>query len=450
MAKRRTNKPRRQRKSHYWFLLRFMLFVVIVVAIAYGVRRCGTGGTESDGAMREDSLPHLNDLVKNSLSDNDATAEMDSTVAKFIRRWELKGLQIAVSRNDSLVYAKGYGWADKETGEAMTPAHVMRVASVSKLITAAGIMRLQEMGKVRLTDRVFGEQGILNDTAYTNVITDKRYFDITVEDLLRHRAGFTNGAGDPLFSTRYIMMQNRLASPPDHRTLLRIALRRRLGYEPGGEARRYCNIGYMLLSMIIEKLSGEPYEEFMQHEVLRPAGCFGFTIAGNYEADRHPGEVKYYMHKEAQPIEEFNNSGRMVVKCYGENNIPELAGAGAWCASATELCHFVSAIDGDTHYPDVLSKESVEAMTEEMPGHAFSLGWNFTTERSWTRTGTLSGTSAFVAYYPQEHQCWVVLSNTSIWKGQGFAQEASQLIEKLRDKYSPAMKPLGLDFPKRK
>lgn len=180
MAKRRTNKPRRQRKSHYWFLLRFMLFVVIVVAIAYGVRRCGTGGTESDGAMREDSLPHLNDLVKNSLSDNDATAEMDSTVAKFIRRWELKGLQIAVSRNDSLVYAKGYGWADKETGEAMTPAHVMRVASVSKLITAAGIMRLQEMGKVRLTDRVFGEQGILNDTAYTNVITDKRYFDITV------------------------------------------------------------------------------------------------------------------------------------------------------------------------------------------------------------------------------------------------------------------------------
>ncbi len=426
-----------------------MLFVVIVVAIVYAVRRCGTGGCGTDESARVDSLPHLNDLLSNSLSGHDGTAEMDSAVAKFIHRWELKGLQIAVSRNDSLVYAKGYGWADKENGEAMTPTHIMRIASVSKLITAAGIMRLQEMGKVKLTDRVFGDRGILNDTAYTNVITDKRYFNITVEDLLRHRAGFTNGAGDPLFSTRYIMMQNHLSVPPDHRTLLRIVLRRRLGYEPGGDARRYCNIGYVLLSMIIEKLSGESYEEFMQHEVLRPAGCFGFAIADNYEADRHPGEVKYYMHKEAQPIEEFNNSGRMVVKCYGENNIPELAGAGAWCASAAELCHFVAAIDGDAHYPDILGKEQVEAMTEEMPAHAFSLGWNFTTEKAWTRTGTLSGTSAFVAYYPQVRQCWVILSNTSIWKGQGFAQEASQLIEKLRDKYSPFMKPLGVDFAKK-
>ncbi len=426
-----------------------MLFVVIVVAIAYAVRRCGTGECGTDESARVDSLPHLNDLLSNSLSGHDGTAEMDSAVAKFIHRWELKGLQIAVSRNDSLVYAKGYGWADKENGEAMTPTHIMRIASVSKLITAAGIMRLQEMGKVKLTDRVFGDRGILNDTAYTNVITDKRYFNITVEDLLRHRAGFTNGAGDPLFSTRYIMMQNHLTVPPDHRMLLRIVLRRRLGYEPGGDARRYCNIGYVLLSMIIEKLSGESYEEFMQHEVLRPAGCFGFAIADNYEADRHPGEVKYYMHKEAQPIEEFNNSGRMVVKCYGENNIPELAGAGAWCASAAELCHFVAAIDGDAHYPDILDKEQVEAMTEEMPAHAFSLGWNFTTEKAWTRTGTLSGTSAFVAYYPQVRQCWVILSNTSIWKGQGFAQEASQLIEKLRDRYSPCMKPLGVDFAKK-
>ncbi len=448
MPKRRINKTRRTRKGHYWFLLRFMLVVVIVVAAVYGVRRCGTDGKDSEPAVREDSLPHLNDLVSNSLSENDGTANMDADVEKFIRRWELRGLQIAVSRNDSLVFAKGYGWAEQEKNEPMTPTHIMRVASVSKLLTAVGIMKLQEMGKLRLTDHVFGEQGILNDTAYTNAITDKRYFDITVEDLLRHRAGFTNRAGDPLFSTRYIMMQHRLTTPPDHQTLLRIVLRRRLSYEPGGETRRYSNLGYMLLSMIIEKRSGESYEEFMQHEVFRPAGCFGFAIAGNYYADRHPGEVKYYMHKEAQPIEEFNNSGRMVEKCYGENNIPELAGAGAWCASAAELCHFVAAIDGDEHYPDVLSKESVAAMTEEKGNYVFSLGWNFTTDKAWTRTGTLSGTSAYVAYYPQERQCWVILSNTSIWKGQGFAQEASQLIEKLRSKYSAAMKPLGVDFPK--
>lgn len=89
----------------------------------------------------------------------------------------------------------------------MEPNMVMRFASVSKLITAAGIMKLVEMKKVRMSDKVFGPKGILNDTTYNNSIKDDRYYDITVEQLLRHNAGFTNGAGDPMFSTRYIIMQ---------------------------------------------------------------------------------------------------------------------------------------------------------------------------------------------------------------------------------------------------
>lgn len=391
-------------------------------------------------------LPRINDLLTNEMSSIAATAEMDRAIKKYLKRWEINGAQIAVSRNDSLVYAKGFGWADKEKHKEMKPENIMRVASVSKLLTAVGIMKLVEMGKIRLTDKVFGPYGILNDTTITNVIVDKRHFDITVEQLLRHKAGFTRYAGDPMFSTRYIMMQNHLSSPPDHYKLLQIVLKRHLGYTPG-EAQKYSNIGYTLLSLIIEKCSGLNYEKFMQNNVFYPAGCFDFKIAGNYLKDRYPREVKYYMHKEAELIEEFNNSGRMVVKCYGENDIPLLLGAGAWCGSAAELCHFVSAIDGDVHYPDILTKESVDIMTQEMSNHQFSLGWNFTPCKGpWVRTGTLSGTSALVVYYPDTKQCWVLLTNTSTWKGQGFAKDTMTLFEKLRHKYGLLMKPLCVEY----
>ena len=430
-------------------MLRLIVCLAAMVSVVVFIRRCNTSDEMSEREKKEKMLPHINDSITNEMSSLSETAEMDSTIKKYLKRWEINGAQIAVSRNDSLVYAKGFGWAEKEKGIAMTPSHIMRIASVSKLLTAVGVMKLQEMGKVKLTDHVFGDKGILNDTAYTQAISDKRYFDITVEQLLRHQAGFTRYAGDPMFSTRYIMMQNHLTTPPDNHELLKIVLKRHLGYTPGS-AQKYCNIGYMLLSLIIEKRSGMSYEAFMQQNVLHPAGCFDFKIAKNYYEERYPNEVKYYMHKEAQPIEEFNNSGRMVVKCYGENNIPQLLGAGAWCGSAAELCHFISAIDGDSHYPDVLSSQSVEAMTKEMSNHQFSLGWNFTPQgKPWTRTGTLSGTSALVVRYPDTGQCWVLLTNNSTWKGQGFAKDTMALFEKLRTKYGSLFKPLGVEYAKK-
>ena len=299
-------------------------------------------------------------------------------------------------------------------------------------------MKLREMGKVKLSDRVFGPTGILNDTAYTNRIKDKRYFDITVEHLLRHRAGFNNYAGDPMFSTRYIMMQNHLDKAPDNHSLLRILLKRRLGFTPGTSS-CYSNLGYTLLSMIIAKRSGMRYEEFMQRHVLHPAGCFDFHIAGNYYSDRRPNETKYYMHLGSTPVYEFNNSGRQVEKCYGENDIPRLQGAGAWCASAAELCRLIAAVDMLPGKKDILKRESVRLMTTEAADHGFSLGWNLTPNgRPWTRTGSLSGTSALVIRYP-DGQCWVLITNTSTWKGHGFSHDTIALFERLRKKFTPRL-----------
>lgn len=411
-----------------------------IMLVVFAICRCSCGGCsgKDDTEKAEQRIVHLNDTLTNALVDVPELHDMDSIMRRYLKRWELNGAQLAVTRNDSLLYVKGYGWADKERNVLMEPCHIMRMASVSKLVTAVGIMKLQEMGRLKLSDKVFGPQGILNDTTYTNSIRDKRYYDITVEQLLRHKAGFNNYAGDPMSSTRYIMMQNRLTTPPTHRELLRILLRRHLGYTPG-TGRCYSNLGYTILSMIIEKRSGMSYEQFMQDKVLRPAGCFDFHIAGIYYRDRRPNEVRYYMHGGSEPVYEYNNSGKKVDKCYGDTDIPRLAGAGAWAASAAELSRLIASIDGCSVLPDVISPQSVKAMTQQMPSGDYSLGWNYTpVGRPWIRTGSLSGTSALVMRYP-DGQCWILLTNTSTWKGHGFSIDTISLFEKLRKKYMKLM-----------
>lgn len=420
---------RRKLRKKRIFILILIPCLIIAAVVAIFTRTA----EEKQEAEKENvtSGIHLNDTLTNSMSDSPQLEDMENKIKRYLLRWEINGAQIAVTRNDSLLYVKGFGWADMEKKQEMQPSNIMRLASVSKLLTAVGVMRLAEVGTLKLSDHVFGPKGILNDTTFTNAIKDQRYLDITVEQLLRHKAGFTTGAGDPMFSTRYIMMQNRLTTPPDNNTLMKILLKRRLGFTPG-TAKRYSNVGYTLLSMIIEKKTRMSYEDYMRRFVFEPAGCYDFHIAGSYEKDRRRNEVKYYMHKGSEPVYEYNNSGRMVEKCYGENDIPNLKGAGAWCASAAELSRLVASIDLLPGVKDILSKKSVEFMTREMPDHDFSIGWNFCPKgRPWIRTGSLSGTSALVLRYP-DGECWILITNTSTWKGHGFSNDTMRLFERLR------------------
>ena len=420
---------RRKLRKKRIFILILIPCLIIAAVVAIFTRTA----EEKQEAEKENvtSGIHLNDTLTNSMSDSPQLEDMENKIKRYLLRWEINGAQIAVTRNDSLLYVKGFGWADMEKKQEMQPSNIMRLASVSKLLTAVGVMKLAEVGTLKLSDHVFGPKGILNDTAFTNAIKGQRYLDITVEQLLRHKAGFTTGAGDPMFSTRYIMMQNRLTTPPDNNTLMKILLKRRLGFTPG-TAKRYSNVGYTLLSMIIEKKTRMSYEDYMRKFVFEPAGCYDFHIAGSYEKDRRRNEVKYYMHKGSEPVYEYNNSGRMVEKCYGENDIPNLKGAGAWCASAAELSRLVASIDLLPGVKDILSKKSVEFMTREMPDHDFSIGWNFCPKgRPWIRTGSLSGTSALVLRYP-DGECWILITNTSTWKGHGFSNDTMRLFERLR------------------
>ena len=373
----------------------------------------------------------LNETLTNAMSDGESFKAIDREVREFMRYWGIQGISLSVMRNDSLMFSKGYGWADKEKNEVMTPGHILRMASVSKLITAVGIMKLWEQGRLSLGDKVFGPEGILCYPEWTALIKDSLYFDITIEHLLRHQGGFSTKGGDPMFSTRSVMIQNGLRTPPDHDRLVRTQLGRPLAFVPG-ETQEYSNFGFLLLSMVIEAVTGSDYESWMQENILKPAGCNDFHIVYNYYQDKYPNEVHYYVQPDDRPVSEYNNSGRTVVRCYGGNDIRALSGAGAWAASTAELCRFVAAIDGRPQVPDIISVESVRRMTEWFDRDTFSLGWNDTKPTGeWTRTGTFSGTSAIVKYFP-DGECWVLITNTSTWRGSGLAPFTTEMFEKSR------------------
>ena len=359
---------------------------------------------------------------------------MDHAVDSFMNFWALKGASLAIMRNDSLLYAKGYGKADPST--AMTPGTTMRLASVSKLLTAVGIMKLQEEGKIFLETPVFGPLGVLNE--YDCYIKDNNYYLITVEHLLRHQAGFSTRGGDVMFSKLTFMRDWGLSEPPTPQFVVQKQIGRRLAFEPG-TWQEYSNFGFLLLSLIIEKVSGLPYDQYMQEHVFAPAGCTQFRIAGNYLKDRLPGESMYFMQPDSELVPSYDGKYSAVDKCYGGNDITGLMGAGAWTASAVEMARLVGCIDGRGPMEDILSEESVRKMTTWYDADTFSLGWNDTKpDGEWTRTGSFSGTSALVKVYP-DGECWIFISNTSAWRGSRFTKNTAHLCKNLRKRFSAAL-----------
>ena len=428
---------RKSKKRKNRVIIGMTCVLAAIFAIAARSSNTVTGSAREDAPKKE-----LNKTISNEMSEIPDLAGLDKKITNYMRDWQIKGASLAIVRNDSLVYAKGYGWADKEQSIQMEPGHIMRVASVSKLITAVGIMRLQDQGKMSITDKVFGPDGILNDEFFNELTKcDSRYQDITVEHIMRHAGGFYR---DPVFSSIDVQKQMRLDAPPTREDFFTLVLGNKLKGAPG-EVIEYSNFGYMLLSKIIEQVSGQEYETYIKEEVLRPAGCFDMHIGGIYYEDKRPNEVRHYTHEgDGKFMPDFQNPEINVERCYGGNNIPLLSGAGAWCASPVELARLVSSINGNDIVKDILSEEAVSQMIEYKDEKTYSLGWNDTDPaKGWNRTGTLAGTSALIHHYP-DGECWILVTNTSTFIGPRFTKKTDALFSECRSAYSSKLPAVDL------
>jgi CubicO group peptidase (beta-lactamase class C family) len=439
MARKRSSSKKRQTR-----VLGFMTAVLAIVFIVESRNHRST----SDNTEEVLQFKELNKEITNEMSQVPELEGLDKKISNYMRKWQLKGASLAITRNDSLVYAKGYGWADQEKEVAMEPGHIMRVASVSKLITAAGIMVLQDQGKLTIDSKVFGPEGVLNDE-YFNELTkcDPRYYDMTIEDIMRHRSCFMS---DQLFRSKEVQTYMGLENPPTKDDFFTLVFRNKLRAAPGTRT-SYSNFGYLVLSEIIERVSEMPYDEFIRKHVLKPAGCYDMHIAGVYYKDKRKNEVRYYTQEgPGKYAPDFNNPQDTVESCYGKNNIPLLSGAGAWCSSTIELARLIASIDGDDHVRDIISEKSFRQMTERTDESTFGLGWNEThPTRGWNRTGTLDGTSALIRHYP-DGECWIMVTNTGTYKGPRFTKETDALFTECRRQYSSKLPDVDLftdDYP---
>ena len=419
-------------KCNKYIIIISLIITSLLLLISHTSKSKNLNGEEELG---QEIMVSINDSLTNSLSNIPALAPLDAELEKYLEHWGIQGGSLAISRNDSLIYAKSYGWADKEACIKMEPNNLLRIASVSKLITAVGIMSLRDQGMLKLSDPVFGKNGILNDTIYNLRIKDKNYYKITVEHLLRHTAGFSNRAGDPMFSTRDIMNRFDLEQAPKSKELVSLLVGYSLPYIPGTNP-AYSNLGYLILSLIIEKISQIPYEDFICENILKPAKIYDMHIGGNTFEEKYPNEVKYYMHEGSELVERYDNTGILVDKCYGGNNITGLQGAGGWIASVAELSRLIASINNYEGISDIISEDGISEMTKFISPEQYGIGWNDITEEGiWTRTGSFSGTTAIIKRYPNG-ETWIFITNTSTYRGPYFSKYTSSVFSRLRKSYS--------------
>ena len=401
-----------------------MVISVLLIGVAIFLHRIITTDKPIVITEEQEQGYHLNDSLDNSLSDLPTTRRMEQYIERWMSRNAIKGASLAVMRNEQLIYCKGFGWADKEMERKANVGDSYRMASASKLITAVGIMKLIDEGRLRLDSKVFGPEGILS---HFTEIKDKRAHNITVRQLLNHTSGFSRRMGDPMFRIADVMRWEELDTTPTADELIAFQLGLRLRGAPGGSA-QYSNVGYLVLSRVIEQVSGMGYEEYLQTNVLWPAGCYDMHIARNYYEERYSKEVKYYGHDEERIIS-YDGSGELRLREYGVTNIRGLQGAGAWVASSVELMRLVASIDGKPGVPDIISPESVAEMKDIRRKGDYALGWAkyHPNIGSLVRTGTMSGTCAYIDHR-EGGVSYVFLTNTSHYRGVSFTNSIGSMV----------------------
>ena len=363
--------------------------------------------------------------ITNADSDTRELSRLDSTVQRFIQQQGVVGASVGIVKDGQLVYAKGFGYADMDSQEKVAPHHRFRIGSLSKLITTVAVMKLREEGKLALDDKVFGEGGILRGELYQG-IKDKRAYDITVEHLLSHTAGWSKRTyGDPMFIPLKIAEEMHTPAPADLNTIIRFVLSKPIPYRPGTRY-DYSNFGFCLLGKVIEQVSGETYERYVQNNLLAPLSIYGMLLAKNRPEDRFEDEVRYYDLSPNNIRPSIYGTGEVVPNTYSFN-VEALSAAGGWVATPTDLLRFLVAVDGLNNAPDILSNESLLAMIEPVSGRPY--GWRGASiGGTWWRTGTLAGTSALMKRF-ENGVSWVVLTNTSNRRSDYFNGRFSNMLQ---------------------
>jgi len=357
---------------------------------------------------------------------NSVSSSCDALVNNFMSAYNIPGLSFALSKDGKLVYERGFGNADLNGSELTYPHHLFRIASISKPLTSIAIMKLVEDGLLNLSDKAFGTTGVLASHPYftTANITDSRIYNITVQQLLEHSAGWNrniscfpnpttpypylfNGC-DPIVAPLHVTQQIGASNPVTEEGMIYFLLERGLDFTPGTQY-QYSNIGYLVLGEIIEATSGNSYEEYMKSNILEPIGACDTHLGKNLLIDKQEREMEYEGDGYTN-LDIFGN-GTYVPWEYGGFNIEAMDAHGGWISTSSDLVRILLAVDNFNTKPDILSSSSINIMTTPSANNIYySKGWSVNPSDNWWHTGALDGTASFFGRTSSGYT-WAVLLN---------------------------------------
>ncbi len=311
-------------------------------------------------------------------------AKLDQFFDRLAEKNKAMG-SLTIAKSGNVLYARAIGYSQINGTEKkpITTANRFRIGSITKMFTAAMIFQLAEERKLKLTDTL--------DKFFPQIPNAKK---ITMVQILSHRSGIPNVRRDQN------SQRNVNTTPITKDEMLALIVKATPDFEPDSK-QSYSNSGYFLLGLIIEKLTGKPYEEALKERITSKIGLKDtYTATGNIDVNKN--ESLTYM----------NLGGDW--KQVPETHPSILFGGGAIVSTPNDLAKFIQALfDGK-----IVSKESLDQMKTIRDGDGLGLGmepFTFAGKTFYGHAGGGDNYGSWLAYQPEEKLAVAYTTNAKVY-----------------------------------
>ena len=281
---------------------------------------------------------------------------------------KLPGAAVAVVQDGQIVFMKAYGMADVAKGIANSPGTIFRLASVTKTFTAAAVLQLVEAGKLKLDDPL------------SKFVPDFPNADkIRISHLLSHTAGVPD-----------FIPYDELKKRP-------------LEFEPGSRI-NYSNNGYYLLGLVIEKVSGRPWDEYLRDHIFLP---LGMKHSGCDRTEELPGRATGYL----------AGAGGAYQPIGAQDGLGAHAGGGLYSTVEDMVLWAGGLASGKVLGKEMLERAATPGLLTDGRRTAYGFGWmtaNYRGLREVGHGGDITGFNTYFARYPDQQLTVIVLSNVGM------------------------------------
>ncbi|MGC4232218.1 MAG: serine hydrolase domain-containing protein [Niabella sp.] len=309
-------------------------------------------------------------------------AKLDQFFDRLAEKNKAMG-SLTIAKDDTVVYTRAIGYSQfSEAGKKpMSTANRFRIGSITKMFTTAMILQLVDEGKLKLTDTL--------DKFFPQLPNARK---ITIEQVLWHRSGIPN------VKREQNAQGNVNTIPVTKDEILAFIVKATPDFEPDTK-RSYSNSGYQLLGLILEKVTGKPYEEALVERITSRIGLKDTYLAtGNIDVSKN----------EALTYKNFGNRWEPV----SETHPSILFSAGAIVSTPNDLTTFIQALfDGK-----IVSKEGLDQMKTIRDGEGAGMElFMFAGKTFYGHTGGADNYGAWLAYEPEERLAFAYTTNAKIY-----------------------------------